>query len=80
MCPRGGGKERKRLYEEGLTAGAVTAATVVAMEEVRGTLSATRVYYYYHCCCCYTAVNRGDGSVERVKEKGKCSQFWRTAV
>lgn len=46
MCPRGGGKERKRLYEEGLTAGAVTAATVVAMQEERGTLSATRVYYY----------------------------------
>lgn len=44
MCPRGGGKERKRLYEEGLTAGAVTAVTVVAMDEVRGTLSATRVY------------------------------------
>jgi hypothetical protein len=36
VCPRGGGKERKRLYEEGLTAGAVTAATVVAIEEGKG--------------------------------------------
>lgn len=79
MCPRGGGKERKRLYEEGLTAGAVTAATVVAMDEVRGTLSATRVYTTTTAAA-VTAVNQGEGGVERVKEKGKCSQFWRTAV
>jgi len=70
VCPRGGGKERKRLYEEGLTAGAVTAATVVAMEEERGTLSATRVYYYYHCFCCYCRESGQWGCRKSEREGG----------
>jgi len=71
VCPRGGGKERKRLYEEGLTAGAVTAAMVVAMEEERGTLSATRVYYYYYCCFyCYCRETERRGCRKSEREGG----------
>lgn len=52
LCPWSGGKERKRLYEEGMTAGTDTATTAAyMMAGERGTLSATRVYYYYFCFC-----------------------------
>lgn len=79
MCPRGGGKERKRLYEEGLTAGAVTAATVVAIEG-KGELCRKQGSTTTHTAAAATAENQDNGGVERVKEKGECSQFWRTAV
>lgn len=53
VCPRGGGEVRKRLYEEGLTAGAVTAATVMAMEEEKGNFVGNKGLLQLYYCCFY---------------------------
>lgn len=69
MCPRGGGEVRKRLYEEGLTAGAVTAATATAMEEERGNFVGNKgLLQLYYCRYAFTG-NRSDGGVGRAHER-----------
>lgn len=88
MCPRGGGKERKRLYEEGLTAGAVTAATVVAMGKERGNFVGNKGLLLppppppppppprpSSSLLLPLPATVETGSRGRV-ERGECSQFW----
>lgn len=50
MYPKGGGKGRKRLYEEGLTAGAVTAVTAVAVGKGRGNFVGNKGLLCRWCC------------------------------